>query len=800
MIAASNDPVKAVGPVEYAAAGFRVLPILSDGTKRPAVGGFGAQAPDFTIPPENFGPGDGVAILTGPCPAFGADGGWLAVIDLDGDTTVAQINQLVGVALPPTLSSKGYRHLYYRVEPGAERDALRQWVRIFGRGDVPEVDLKWAGGYAIEPIVPNNWDGPGWDPERIAVLPVEWIRAVLLLRNAQPQAQRAAVADDAAAKRVPLEQDAAFASMLGKLTEVWPRPGEGCHEAALALGGILGDSWWDEDAIATMSSALFAAVGSKNRTSDVLTSVATRRAGGECKGWPSLKALLKDAARGDVDGAMRALKTTVPGLSAPKVVLPPVDDTGRATVRAGREALKLSIGSDDEIAVKVVAEHLASAIYDEGELWRFDTDTGVWVKIPSHQLSGWIEVYDGVVYDVTDKGKAIWVKLGQGRVTSIQRRIEAKRAMPGFFSGAPTGLAFRNGFLRLPGRHFEPLSPDHRARHLLPCDFGLDAARRAPPVNWVRYLRSIWGNDTQSIELVHQLLGYLLSGRHDHQKIFVLLGPPRAGKGTLLGLIAAIFRDQATSFKVASLDQNFAMQSMLGKSVCYDPDVRRASSMFKSEGQMVERLLSLSAHDVQVVPRKNQTDIVTALPARLLLAANPPFGLTDVGGALASRFVILTFPRSFLGAEDLTLGSRLEAEIPSIVALALDGLDRLDRVGRFVEPESSAEERESVERAQNPMLAFLADECELGADFTVTCADMWTAAVRWREANGHRRMSSQAFGEFLRQRGVFQIRPQQDGDRLPRIYRGVRLRVQAASGPKLVAVPDPGRPMGSPKP
>lgn len=797
MVAAPNDPVKAVGPYEYHAAGFRVLPILSDGTKRPAVGGFGAHAPDFTIAPEGFGPEDGCAILTGPCPAFAESGDWLAVLDLDGETSVAEIDAHVGVTLPPTLSSKGYRHLYYRVPASLERDALRQWVRIFGRGEAPEVDLKWAGGYAIEPRVEGNWDGPGWKPERIATLPVEWIRAVLQLRNQRPSEQRKPAATGPLGA---VDMGELPTELIATLGVVWPRPGEGCHEAALALGGILGDSHWSEDDVARFTSALFAAAGTKDRTSDVLHSLGTKRAGGECKGWPSLKAVLKEAGRGDVDGALKALKAGVPGLTAPKLAVVPVDvDTGRAAPRTGqgRESLRLSIGSDDEIAVQVVAEHLADAVYDEGDLWRFDAATGVWVKIPAHQLSGWIEVYDGVVYDVTDKGKPIWVKLGQGRVNSVQRRIEAKRAQPGFFAAAPIGLAFQNGFLQLPSRQFEPLSEKHRARHLLPCSFGLDAARKAPPVNWVRYLRSIWGNDTQSIELVHQLLGYLLSGRHDHQKIFVLLGPPRAGKGTLLGLIQAIFRDQATSFKVASLDQNFAMQSMLGKSVCYDPDVRRASSMFKSEGQMVERLLSLSAHDVQVVPRKNQTDIVSALPARLLLAANPPFGLTDVGGALASRFVILTFPRSFLGSEDLGLGARLEEEIPSIVALALDGLDRLDRVGRFVEPDSSSEERESVERAQNPMLAFLADECELGPDYSVSCADMWAAAVRWREANGHRRMSSQAFGEFLRQRGVFQMRPQQDGDRLPRVYRGIRLLAQTASGPRLVAVPDPGRPVGT---
>jgi putative DNA primase/helicase len=409
-------------------------------------------------------------------------------------------------------------------------------------------------------------------------------------------------------------------------------------------------------------------------------------------------------------------------------------------------------------------------------------------------------VYDGVVYDVTDKGRPIWVKLGAGRVSSVQRRIEAKLAEPGAFANAPTGLAFQNGFLALDRkghRTFGPLTAEHKVRYVLPCMYEVDAVKRTPPRAWARYLKSIWGSDVQSIELVHQLLGYLLSGRQDLQKIFVLLGPPRAGKGTLLNLIQSIFRDQATSFKVASLDQTFSMQSMLGKSVAYDPDVRRASSMFKSEGQMVERLLSISSHDVQVIPRKNKEDVVAALPARLILAANPPFGLTDVGGALASRFIILTFPTSFLGAEDTGLGAALEAEIPAIVALALDGLDKLNAVGRFIEPASSAEERESVERAQNPMLAFVQEECETGKDFSVGCQELWLAAVKWRDENGHKRMSSNAFAEFMRQRGVHQVRPRTGGERQARIYVGIRLIGTPNVKPYVVA--DQSRPIGSTK-
>jgi P4 family phage/plasmid primase-like protien len=811
MVAHNEQPDKAApGPKEYSAAGFRILPIASDGSKRPLVSGFGADAPGFTVAPENFQPRDGVAILTGPCPGLGAD--WLAVLDLDGDTSVGDIEAFTERPLPPTLSSKGYRHLYYRIPPSPERDALRQWVRMFGRGDdVPEVDLKWAGGYAIEPS--GSWDGAGWDPARIAVLPAEWIRQLLEIRGVTPGAPVQATPRVAAA-RVELGDLESFRPAIEALASCWPQPGEGCHEAALALGGVLGNSGWSEDDIARFAGALFLASGTKNRVSDVLTSVSTRRAGGECKGWPTLKSLLKDAAHQDaatVDAALLLLKKQVPGLAAPKAHLPSLDkiDVSRviaAQVRAkaGRgEVKQLVFGSDDEIA-GLLRDHTLQkehTVYDSGEIWSFDAETGVWSAMSDAELHEIITVYDGAEY-LNPEGKAKRVQMGAGKVSSVRHCLEAKLAQPGFFAEAPRGIAFQNGFLKLPSREFVPLTADLRARWRLSCDFGLDAARKHPPVNWVRFLRSVWGDDRESIALVHQMLGYLLSGRTDMQKIFVFLGPKRAGKGTLGNLIEAIFRDKCAGFKLSSLDQHFGMEHFIGKSVLIDDDVRRSDSRFKSEGMMVERLLSISSNAIMAVPRKGRPDLSCRLGGRMVLMANPPFGPRDPGGALASRFIILTFPKSFFGQEDLTLGERLEKEIPSIVALALDGLDKLDAVGKFIEPASSAEERAAVENAQNPMLAFLEEMCELDPEADTASDELWAAAQRWREANGHKKMASQSFEEFLRQRGIKKIRPQANGERLPRVYRGIRLRVQGrpgASTPRLIVVPDPGRPVGSKK-
>jgi putative DNA primase/helicase len=297
----------------------------------------------------------------------------------------------------------------------------------------------------------------------------------------------------------------------------------------------------------------------------------------------------------------------------------------------------------------------------------------------------------------------------------------------------------------------------------------------------VRFIQSIWGADRQAIDLVHEILGYLLSGRTDLQKIFLFIGPPRGGKGTVFRLIKRIFRDQAAAFKINRLENEFGLQSLLGRVVAYDQDVRAASGRMKSPGQVVERLLGISGEDEQTIPRKNLEDLILTLGVRLMLGTNPPFSLGDVTGALATRLVLLEFPTSFLGKEETDLDDALAAELPQIVDLALEALNALAARGRFVEPDSSKEERAALERLTNPMLGFLEDRCVVEAGAAVACSDLYRAAQAWRAEEGHKDMSSGTFAEFLRVRGIKKERTQIGTGKArkfgPRSYIGIRLRV-----------------------
>lgn len=167
-------------PQDYVAAGLRIVPcdVIS---KRPTMGGFGAEFPDFCADPGEFEPNETPAILCGPCPAGGE--AWLVCLDLDGGLALRDVEQHTG-PLPPTLTSHSGNHVFYWVPPGEGRTLLMQWTDIFGarRKDdkttgrkAPALDVKWCGGYAIER---DDWDG-GFDVERIAMLPEPALIAII---------------------------------------------------------------------------------------------------------------------------------------------------------------------------------------------------------------------------------------------------------------------------------------------------------------------------------------------------------------------------------------------------------------------------------------------------------------------------------------------------------------------------------------------------------------------------------------------------------------------------------------------
>ena len=304
-------------------------------------------------------------------------------------------------------------------------------------------------------------------------------------------------------------------------------------------------------------------------------------------------------------------------------------------------------------------------------------------------------------------------------------------------------VACANGLLRVADRTLLPLTPGFF--NLVSVPFDYDPEATAP--TWRAFLDRVWPNDPESIAALQEWFGYVLSGRTDQQKILLIVGPTRSGKGTIARILASLVgAGNMAGPTLAGLGSNFGLSPLLGKSLAVISDARLTG---RDGHQVVERLLTISGEDTIDVDRKFKDPWTGKLPTRIMVLSNelPNFG--DSSGVIARRFVVLNMTVSWLGKEDTTLTDKLTAEMPGILNWALDGLARLERAGRLTEPPASLEAVTTMQDTASPTSAFVRECCQTGPTCEVPVDELWAAWKDWAEDSGLRAGTKQMLGRNL---------------------------------------------------
>lgn len=273
--------------------------------------------------------------------------------------------------------------------------------------------------------------------------------------------------------------------------------------------------------------------------------------------------------------------------------------------------------------------------------------------------------------------------------------------------------------------------PHHPSRwNLTALPFAYEPGAQCP--QWLAFLAAVLPAD--SITFLQEWIGYLISGRTDHQKIASLIGLPRSGKGTTNRVITSLLgRHAVAGPTLGSLIGPFGLEPLLGKSLATFADVKWTA---RGVGDATELLKTISGEDGVTVHRKNRVSWEGRLPTRFMLMSNDIPSFTDASGALGNRLIHVRFANSFLGREDIGLTDRLLTELPGIFLWALEGLRRLDERGRFHVPADSRVIDEDVRRTASPHMVFLAEECEVAPGHRTRLDDVWNAWAAWCRADG----------------------------------------------------------------
>ncbi len=290
-------------------------------------------------------------------------------------------------------------------------------------------------------------------------------------------------------------------------------------------------------------------------------------------------------------------------------------------------------------------------------------------------------------------------------------------------------MACRNGLLRLSDGLLLPHSSAYF--NTAAADFDYDPAADAP--EWLKFLGSVWPDDTQAVDTIQEMIGYILSGDNRHQKMFMLIGPRRCGKGTIGRVLIKLLGGRGhVGLPLGNLNGDFGLQPLLGKMLVMVPDAR----LHGRSHTIVERLLAISGGDDLTVARKNTLSVTTRLPARFVFLTNVLPALADPSGTIASRFIVLMLTVSFFGREDLNLEQRLTGELPGILNWALAGWRRLNERGRFVQPASGVENASNLAYLASPMTQFVEENYEVGVKDEERTDDVYNAWCAWWLATG----------------------------------------------------------------
>lgn len=393
-------------------------------------------------------------------------------------------------------------------------------------------------------------------------------------------------------------------------------------------------------------------------------------------------------------------------------------------------------------AKRLHGELFPNAVHTNDDFLEYDRGAYRAVEDATMRSAVWEALDAATVRKVKDDAVVfVPFKPGPGQVSGVLDALKAvahqpadRMAPPVWLDGdgPPPGeiISCRNGLLHVPTGELLPPTPRFFTRNALSLDFDPGAPE---PRAWTDFVREVLP-DEEAAALLQEWFGYFLLPDTSQEKMLLLVGPPRSGKGTIQKVLTELVGlSNVCAPSIKSLGGDFGLQPMIGKQVAFLSDIRIGSG--SDRAAITETLLRITGRDDVTANRKHKEAWTGRLGVRFFIATNEMPSLSDNSPALANRFVPLILERSFLGREDHGLAERLVAELPGILNWSLAGWRRLRGRGHFVLPEASTEAIGEIVELGSPVAAFVRDLCEVAPGRQVEKDRLYATWQRWCEAN-----------------------------------------------------------------
>jgi P4 family phage/plasmid primase-like protien len=329
------------------------------------------------------------------------------------------------------------------------------------------------------------------------------------------------------------------------------------------------------------------------------------------------------------------------------------------------------------------------------------------------------------------RGKAFSMAQINNMIKTVKRFSTKEEFQPSL-----TTIAFQNGVLDLEGWDLGLIDNSllkHSASHktMSYLDFDYDPDQHCPI--WLAFLNEVFESDAERVKLLQQFMGYLLVYDYRWQKMLVMAGESRSGKGTIATVIRNILgADAYVGTSLSNLSTQFGLHSLIAAKVGVIGDAKQAARM--NINQAHETLLNITGNDFVTIQRKNKGDLNVRIPARLIMMANSVPRFADESDALNNRYLVLPFNVSFVGREDVNLSDKLRSESAGIFNWALEGLLSLASESKFIETAAGKAKSDEMRVFNNPIGSFSKMFLVKAKGEKVRCDDMFDLYERFCSA------------------------------------------------------------------
>src|SRR5260370_1358713 len=195
-----------------------------------------------------------------------------------------------------------------------------------------------------------------------------------------------------------------------------------------------------------------------------------------------------------------------------------------------------------------------------------------------------------------------------------------------------------------------------------------------PIATWIKFLDRVCGGDAELTAFLQRVAGYALTGATSEPALFFMYGTGANGKSTFRNALTATLGDYHKTSPIETFTASAADRHPTDLAGLRG--ARLVTSVETEEGRRwaESKIKSLTGGD-RIAARFMRQDFFEFTPIfKLVVAGNHKPGLRSVDEAIRRRFHLVPFTVTIPVEErDETLGDRLTAELPGILAGAIVG-------------------------------------------------------------------------------------------------------------------------------